>query len=176
MLEFDRDGNLVGHWAVQATGIDWPTEPRHHDRPQRQRLDWRQRPGDAQILKFTRDGKFLLQVGQAGKNAGSHDTENFWRAAKVIVDPTTNEAYVADGYGNRRVAVIDAETGEFKRYWGAYGNRPDDTNLGPYNPDAPPAHSSVAPCTAPRSPATDSSTSAIAPTTGSRCSSATARS
>jgi DNA-binding beta-propeller fold protein YncE len=37
------------------------------------------------------------------------------------------------------VAVIDADTGAFKRYWGAYGNKPDDTNIGTYDPDAPPA-------------------------------------
>ena len=59
--------------------------------------------------------------------------------AKVFVDPKANEAYVADGYGNRRVAVIDADTGKFKRYWGAYGNKPDDTDLGKYDPEAPPA-------------------------------------
>jgi 6-phosphogluconolactonase (cycloisomerase 2 family) len=27
--------------------------------------------------------------------------------------------------------------GSIKRYWGAYGNRPDDTNIGRYDPDAP---------------------------------------
>jgi DNA-binding beta-propeller fold protein YncE len=55
------------------------------------------------------------------------------------VDPRDNEAYIADGYLNKRVAVLDADTGKMKRYWGAYGNKPDDKNLGPYNPDAPPA-------------------------------------
>jgi DNA-binding beta-propeller fold protein YncE len=94
---------------------------------------------DAHLLKFTKDGKFLMQVGASGKNAGSNDLENFGRVAKIWVDPKTNEAYVADGYLNKRVAVIDADTGKMKRYWGAYGNRPDDTNLGPYDPSAPPA-------------------------------------
>jgi DNA-binding beta-propeller fold protein YncE len=65
--------------------------------------------------------------------------ENFGRVAKIFVDARANEAYLADGYGNKRVAVLDAATGEFKRYWGAYGNPPDDTNIGPYDPDAPPA-------------------------------------
>jgi len=55
----------------------------------------------------------------------------------VAVDPTNGEVYVSDGYGNRRVVVMDADTGKFKRYWGAYGNKPDDTDLGPYNPAAP---------------------------------------
>jgi DNA-binding beta-propeller fold protein YncE len=94
---------------------------------------------DAHILKFTNDGKFLMQVGHLGGNKGSNDLENFGRVAKIWVDPSTNEAYIADGYLNKRVAVIDADTGVMKRYWGAYGNKPDDTNLGPYNPAAPPA-------------------------------------
>ena len=80
-----------------------------------------------------------MQVGHSGGNKGSNDLENFGRVAKIWVDPKTNEAYIADGYLNKRVAVLDADTGKMKRYWGAYGNKPDDTNLGPYNPDAPPA-------------------------------------
>ena len=80
-----------------------------------------------------------MQVGHFGKNAGSNNLENFGRAAKIWVDPKTNEAYVADGYLNKRVAVLDADTGKMKRYWGAYGNKPDDGDLGKYDPSAPPA-------------------------------------
>jgi DNA-binding beta-propeller fold protein YncE len=94
---------------------------------------------DAHILKFTRSGRFLMQLGHPGQSKGSNDTENFGRVAKIFVDPTSNEAYIADGYGNKRVAVLDADTGKFKRYWGAYGHKPDDTNIGRYDPDAPPA-------------------------------------
>jgi DNA-binding beta-propeller fold protein YncE len=79
----------------------------------------------------------LMQLGAPGASGGSHDTENFGRVAEISFDPDANEAYVADGYGNKRVAVLDMDTGELKRYWGAYGNRPDDTDLGPYDPDAP---------------------------------------
>src|SRR5205085_10031278 len=81
---------------------------------------------DAQILKFTGEGKFLLQIGHKRKNGGSNDTENVGGAANMIVDPATNEIYVADGYVNHRVIVFDAATGAYKRHWGAYGNRPDD--------------------------------------------------
>ena len=69
----------------------------------------------------------------------SDDREGFFRVAKIFVDPRDNEAYLADGYGNKRVAVVDADTGALKRYWGACGNKPDDTDLGPYKPHAPPA-------------------------------------
>jgi DNA-binding beta-propeller fold protein YncE len=80
-----------------------------------------------------------MQVGHFGGNKGSNDPDNFGRPAKIWVDPKTNEAYIADGYLNKRVAVIDADTGKMERFWGAYGNKPDDTNLGPYDPSAPPA-------------------------------------
>ena len=82
--------------------------------------------GDGQILKFTTGGKFLLQIGHAGTKADSHDTKNVSRATTVFVYPKTNEVFVADGYGNRRVVVFDADTGAYKRHWGAYGNQPDD--------------------------------------------------
>jgi len=90
-------------------------------------------------MKFTQDGKFLGQFGHAGQDKGSNDTENVGRAAKIFVDPKANEVYIADGYGNKRVMVIDADTLKYKRHWGAYGKVPDDTNLGPYKPDDPPA-------------------------------------
>jgi hypothetical protein len=109
-------------------------------------------PGDSHIVKFTKDGKFLAQYGKpnarmTGKDAkgqpaftpNSNDPENFGRVAKITVDPKANEAYVSDGYFNHRVAVLDAATGKMKRFWGAYGAKPDDTPLGPYDPAAPPA-------------------------------------
>jgi hypothetical protein len=82
--------------------------------------------GDGQILKFTSDGRFLLQIGRPGVEADSNDPSHVSRAAFVAVHPKTNELFVADGYGNRRVVVFDADTGAYKRHWGAYGNRPDD--------------------------------------------------
>ena len=94
---------------------------------------------DNMILKFTQSGKFLMQIGKPGQSKGSNDTENVKGAAKMYVDPKTNELYVADGYGNHRVIVFDAETGKYKRHWGAYGHKPDDTPLGRYKPDDPPA-------------------------------------
>jgi hypothetical protein len=140
ILVFDPAGNLVRSWGGPGPGYEWP-QSNHGIHVDYKGNVWIGGNGqkDAHLLKFTKDGKFLLQVGGFGKNAGSNDLENFGRVAKIWVDPKTNEAYVADGYGNKRVAVIDADTGKMKRYWGAYGNRPDDTDLGPYDPGAPPA-------------------------------------
>jgi len=94
---------------------------------------------DSMIMKFTQDGKFLMQIGHAGQSKGSNDTENLGLPAKIFVDPKTNEVYVADGYGNKRVIVFDADTGKYKRHWGAYGHVPDDGRQPAYNPDDPPS-------------------------------------
>ena len=95
------------------------------------------RPFDAQILKFSRAGQFILQIGKpltAGEGNASKTAFN--RPAGVAIDEAANELYVADGYGNRRIVVLDATTGQYKRHWGAYGAPPDDT--------APPAYTSAA--------------------------------
>src|ERR1051326_2492578 len=82
--------------------------------------------GDGQVLKFTKDGKFLLQIGRGDVGVDSNDTTHLSRPAGITVYDKTNEVFVADGYGNRRVIVFDAGTGAYKRHWGAYGNKPDD--------------------------------------------------
>jgi hypothetical protein len=124
-----------GHRRLQMAGV----EPRHHHRSQGQRLDRRQR-------RRRRHGPEVhagRQVPDAGRQEGRADRQQqpgaLRMVAKISIDKKENEAYISDGYGNKRVVVIDADSGKFKRYWGAYGNKPDDTNLGRYNPDAPPA-------------------------------------
>jgi DNA-binding beta-propeller fold protein YncE len=151
ILEFDPEGNLVGHFGGKGQGYDWPSSNHGITADHKDNL-WIGGNGgdDAHMLKFTRDGKFLKQFGKPGTRrtpaytekepkfvGGSQDKQNFGRVAKVAFDPSANEAYVADGYLNKRVAVIDMDTGEFKRFWGAYGNKPDDTDLGRYDPKAP---------------------------------------
>ena len=138
ILEFDPEGRLVRSWGGPGEGYEWPAS-NHGLFVDDKGAVWigGNDPKDAHIVKFTKDGKFLKQFGHQGKNAGSNDKENFGSVAKIFVDPKANEAYVADGYLNKRVAVIDADTGVFKRYWGAYGNKPDDTDLGKYDPEAP---------------------------------------
>jgi DNA-binding beta-propeller fold protein YncE len=140
ILEFDSAGNLVGHWGGPGEGYEWP-QSNHGITADYKGNVWIGGNGakDAQILKFTQDGKFLMQVGHSGQSKGSNDIDNFSKPAKLFVDKASNELYVADGYGNKRVIVFDADTGKYKRHWGAYGNKPDDANLGPYKPDDPPA-------------------------------------
>ena len=139
VLEFDAEGNMVKAWGGPGQGYEWPESNRGITPDSKGNL-WIGGNGanDGHILKFTRDGKFVKQFGFAYASAGSNDMWAFSKVAKISLDEGANEAYVSDGYGNKRVAVLDMDTGKIKRYWGAYGNKPDDTNLGNYNPDAPP--------------------------------------
>jgi len=169
VLNYDQEGNLLASWGGRGEGYDWPesnhgitidykgnvwiggngvgTPPGARGRGARgEQVQNEEQAGaaigytnDTMILKFTQAGKFLMQIGKPGQSKGSNDVENLRRPAKIFVDKQTNEVYVAEGYGNHRVIVYDADTGKYKRHWGAYGNKPDDANLGPYNPDAPPA-------------------------------------
>jgi hypothetical protein len=140
VLEFDPSGRLIRSWGGPGAGYDWP-QTEHGVFVDHKDIVWLAGNGskDSQLLKFTREGKFLQQFGKPGMSGGSADTKNMGGPANLTVDPATNEVYVADGYRNRRVMVLDGDTFAFKRMWGAYGNRPDDKDLGPYNPDAAPA-------------------------------------
>jgi len=140
VIEFDTDGNMVKAWGGPGQGYEWP-ESNHGITPDSKGNLWigGNGPNDGHVLKFTREGKFVKQFGFAYASAGSNDMWAFNKVAKISLDESANEAYVSDGYGNHRVAVLDMDTGKIKRFWGAYANKPDDTNLGRYNPGAPPA-------------------------------------
>ncbi|HQZ40597.1 MAG TPA: hypothetical protein PLH72_16315 [Vicinamibacterales bacterium] len=127
VLEFDPDGNLVASWGGPGEGYEWP-DLEHGIYLDEDDHVWLGAGGekDSHLLKFTREGRFLLQIGRKGQNGGSNDTANLGGAANVAVDRAANEVYVADGYVNHRVIVFDATTGAYKRHWGAYGKRPDD--------------------------------------------------
>ncbi len=140
IMGFDQAGNLVGNWGGPGQGYEWP-QSEHGLWIDYQGNFWIGGNGekDSQILKFTPEGKFLLQIGKQGVPQSSNDTKNLGKPADGTVDRAANEVYVADGYGNRRLIVFDSQTGAYKRHWGGYGNKPDDTNLGNYNPDVAPA-------------------------------------
>ena len=179
VLEFDMDGNLVQGWGGPGQGYEWP-ENEHGIFVDYKDNVWIGGNGngkDAKILKFTKNGKFLLQIGHHGKSKAA-TTPRIWTSPRrVRLSQPTNELFVADGYANRRVIVFDADTGAYKRHWGAYGKKPEDLKNPPreqiitgppptfFNP---PVHGVVVSndgsCTWP-----------TAPTTACRCSSLTAR-
>jgi DNA-binding beta-propeller fold protein YncE len=127
VLEFDADGTVVSSWGGPGAGYEWPQLEHGIYVDDRDQV-WLGGGGDkdAQILKFTRDGTFVMQIGRQGRGTGSNDRNNLGAAADMVVDRDANELYVADGYVNHRVIVFDAGTGAYKRHWGAYGKVPDD--------------------------------------------------
>lgn len=140
VLEFDQEGNLLRSWGGPGDGYEWfNSEHGIHVDPNG--FVWVAGNGtdDHHIMKFTKDGEFVMQIGGVGVSQGSNDTTSVRQVAIMEVDPTTNELYIADGYGNRRLIVFDAETGAYRRHWGAYGEAPVDENPGPWDPNAPPS-------------------------------------
>jgi DNA-binding beta-propeller fold protein YncE len=139
----------VSSWGGPSTGYDWPTTEHGLWVDHKQNV-WitSSHNREGQVLKFTRDGKFLLQIGKKGRGEGSNDTSSLGGPAGVVVDPKTDEVFIADGYVNRRVIVFDANTGDYRRHWGAYGEKPSDEPF-TYDPDQPlPRHFSSVHCLA----------------------------
>ena len=146
VIAFDREGNVVHAWGGPGEGYDWPSIE-HGVTVDHRGYVWiggsstRVTPEglkpDGMVLKFTREGKFLMQIGRADGKRDSRDTSQLFGAAAIAVDPKTNDAYIADGYGNHRVIVFDADTGAYKRLWGAYGKPPTDDDVPRYSPNNP---------------------------------------
>jgi DNA-binding beta-propeller fold protein YncE len=139
VIEFDPDGNVVQAWVMDGDDYDWPSIPHgifvdHTDHV------WIGSRPNHQLLKFSRDGDLVLTIGELGVSGGSNDPDRLGTPADMWVSPETNEVFVADGYGNRRIIVFDGETGAYLRHWGAYGEVPDDDyEYGPRGADEPPA-------------------------------------
>jgi DNA-binding beta-propeller fold protein YncE len=134
VLEFDTAGRLLGSWGGPSDAYDWP-EREHAIHVDAKGFVWISGNGgwpkpsaagntDDMVLKFTPEGKLVLQIGRRGRSTGNADTENVHQPADTFVHEPTNELFVADGYGNQRVVVFDAQTGRFKRTWGAFGTTP----------------------------------------------------
>jgi DNA-binding beta-propeller fold protein YncE len=152
VMVFDTAGTFIRAWGGAGAGFEWP-EREHGIHVDARGNVWvtgnncptNGLPGlkpvaDDQILKFTQDGKFVMQIGKSNQSKGNADTRNVHRAADVQVNPQTNELFVADGYGNHRVIVFDANTGAYKRMWGAFANKPvDDDHCEVVTPQSFPA-------------------------------------
>ena len=132
VLEFDSEGNFVQGWGGPGDGYEWPANE-HGIEVDNQDHVWVGGNGggessDDMLLKFTRDGQLVLQIGGRNTSGGNTDTDNLNRPSEAAVYSDTNEVFVADGYGNRRVIVFDADTGAYKRMWGAFQNEPIDAS------------------------------------------------
>jgi len=139
VLEFDAAGKLLRSWGGPGAGYDWP-QNEHGIHVDANGFVWITGNGadDGQVLKFTRDGRFVMQIGKVGPQTGNADLARLGQAAGVEVDVAAHEIYVADGYYNKRVIVFDTETGAYKRHWGAYGRPPSDADKPNTRRSAPP--------------------------------------
>ena len=132
VLEFDASGKYIQGWGGASQGYEWPTTE-HGIYVDPKGFVWigGNGAGDHQLLKFTRTGKFVMQIGRVKQSKGNADTVNVNMPADVFLHAPSNELFVADGYGNRRIIVFDADTGAFKRMWGAFGNKALDEGPNP---------------------------------------------
>jgi hypothetical protein len=136
IVVFDAAGRFIKAWGGPGSGYDWP-EREHGIHIDHKGFVWiggnncptsglagLKPVADDAYLKFAPDGQFVLQIGRSNQSKGDADTINVHRAADAWVHAPTNELFVADGYGNHRVIIFDADTGAFKRMWGAFGKPP----------------------------------------------------
>jgi DNA-binding beta-propeller fold protein YncE len=159
VMEFDAAGTLLSQWGGPGEGYVWPQNPggiavdaagnvwitaaglppaaaggrgagRGGNRAGAGGTPAPPPPEDAHVLKFSKDGKFLLQIGKPGELGAPDSKTGLNKPAAVEVDSAANEVFVADT-GNRRIVVFDANTGAYKRHWGAYGTPPDATAAPP---------------------------------------------
>jgi streptogramin lyase len=142
VMEIDPAGNVVQTWGGEGQGYVWPTSSEHGIFVDHKDNVWIGSPQASHLLKFTRNGKYLMTIGEPGHKESTSNNPKVLGGPAPWVDATTNELFVADGYRNRRVIVFDADTGAYKRHWGAYGKPPDDSIPWKFNPagtDKPPS-------------------------------------
>ena len=141
ILEYDIEGNLINAWGGPVEGAPYQCPESNHGIEVAANGDvWIGGNGgpDSHVLVFTRDGEYIRTVGVPGEEFDSNSTTAFGRVAEIAIDEDAGEAYFADGYVNKRVAVVDIATGAFKRYWGAYGSTDiDDDADDTYTPGQP---------------------------------------
>ncbi len=144
VIEFDSQGKVVRAWGGPGAGYEWPSQEHglYIDYKSNVWISGVAGKDYGRILKFTTDGKFLMSIGaplEEGEKPSNNSTTHLGRQpADMYVDPKANELYVADGDGGaQRVIVFDAETGAFKRIWGAYGDKPTEGPAAKYDPSAP---------------------------------------
>ena len=149
VMEFAGDGNFIQGWGGDSgPGFQWPSNE-HGITIDEKGFVWitgnadgnqnnpANLPNDNQVLKFTRDGKFVMAIGKSGQT-GSNATDVLRGATGVRYYAKRNEVFVSDGYGNSRIIVFDADTGKVKRMWSAYGNKPLDAEARPPQPESRP--------------------------------------
>jgi DNA-binding beta-propeller fold protein YncE len=122
--EWDAQGKLVQSWDARGPDGNWSTI--HGLFVDHNGFVWTNARESNLTIKFTRSGQVVMTIGKYNQTGGSNDPALMGRPSEIWVDPADNEAFIADGYGNRRIIVFDGATGKYLRHWGAYGKAPVD--------------------------------------------------
>ncbi len=114
LLCFDSHGTLLSSWSETTFG-----------RPHMVKCDvednvWLIDDGAHVIYKFSPQGELLFTLGT--KDVPGEDGTHFNQPTDIAFGPQ-GEMYVSDGYGNKRIAKLDAEGG-FLLQWGSEGQDP----------------------------------------------------
>lgn len=126
VVEFDKDGNFIQAWGgTNGPGYEWPGSE-HGLFVDYKGFVWV--GGECMtctnVMKFTKDGKFVMQIGKPGQKGSMTDTQHMVGPTDMFVYPKTNEVFVGDTGDHGRIMVFDADSGAFKRMWGGHGNPP----------------------------------------------------
>lgn len=144
VIEFDPQGNVVQAWGGDGPGYKWGSSE-HGISVDPQGNVWVTDETDDIVLKFSRQGKFLLQLGMFGVQKGNNDVETLGGPCQAHVDGAANEVFIGDCHGNRRMIVFDAMTGMYKRRWNAYGGMTTEGRAPAYDPNGPPSKDFLSP-------------------------------
>jgi DNA-binding beta-propeller fold protein YncE len=119
ILVFDRDGKYLRSFGdglvAKAHGLRFDADGNV----------WTTDVGNHTVRKFSHAGKLLLTLGKEGEAGDAPDRFN--QPADVAFGPR-GELFVADGYGNSRVAKFSSD-GKFIKAWGKKGAADGEFNV-----------------------------------------------
>lgn len=131
VVEFDETGRFVRAWGgadhIPAVGgrSQWPSGLEGIEVDAENNV-WvfGYQADDHAVLRFARDGKLLLRIGERGVPGDDASHTHLNRPTTCYHDTERREVFVSDGYGNHRIVAFNSDTGVFTRMWGAYGRDP----------------------------------------------------
>jgi DNA-binding beta-propeller fold protein YncE len=130
VIEFDPDGEVVNSWGDPAI----MPSTLHGCYVDHENNVWISGNSDGIVQKYSHEGTLLMQIGTkgvcdtptgaCGEATASNSSQTLLNGpANVTVDASNGDIYIADGYGNHRIVVFDAN-GSYLRQWGSRGTGP----------------------------------------------------
>jgi hypothetical protein len=137
LFEFDRTGRYVRELGEGVYGFEFAQSVKVDAKDN----VWVVDRGSSMVIKFAADGQVAMTLGRkpeavaeagrgggrGGGNGAGVPGDNFNRPTDVAWDSAGN-IYVADGYGNARIAKFDAN-GRYVKSWGTRGAEQGQFNI-----------------------------------------------